>query len=99
MKEEQLRPIERAKTGEVPLVQQRLANRAVGLSGDPPDSLVEVPVGSQQVRPEMPDDCVLRRRRNQLDDGKPVSHSIMITRREHGRISNAGPPLQRRPRG
>src|SRR5687767_3826953 len=32
----------------------------------------------------MPYDCVLRRRRNQLDDGKPVAHGIMITRRQHG---------------
>ena len=32
MEEEQLRSIERAETGEVPLVQQRLTDRAVGLS-------------------------------------------------------------------
>jgi len=61
VEEEQLRSIERAETCKVPLVQQRLANRAVGLSGDPPDCLVEVPVGSKQVGPEMPDNGVLRR--------------------------------------
>ena len=64
MEEEQLRAIERAKTSQVPLVQQRLADSAVGLSGDPLDSLVEVPVGPEQVGPEMPHDGVLRRRRN-----------------------------------
>ena len=37
---------------------------ALGLSGDPLHCLVEVPVGSEQVGPEMPDDGVLRRSRN-----------------------------------
>ena len=46
VEEEQLRSIERAHTREVPLVQQCLTYRAVGLSGDPPDCLVEIPVGS-----------------------------------------------------
>ena len=91
MEEEQLRPIERAKTCEVPLVQQCLPNGAVGLSCDPPDSFVEVPVGPEQVRPEMPDDRVLRRRWNQLDDRKPVSHRIMITGGEYR------PDFERRP--
>jgi hypothetical protein len=91
MEEEQLRPIERTQTCEFPLVQQCLPNSAVRLSCDPPDSFVEVPVGPEQVRPEMPDDCVLRRSWNQLDDRKPVSHRIMITGGEYR------PDLERRP--
>ena len=84
VEEEQLRSIERAETCEVPLVQQRLANRAVGLSGDPPDCLVEVPIGSKQVGPEMPDNGVLRRCRNEFDDREPVANDIMIIGREYG---------------
>jgi hypothetical protein len=83
MEEEQLRSIERAETCEVPLVQQGLTNPTVGLIGDPPDCLVEVPVGSEQIGPEMTYDFVLGRRGNHLDDREPVSHCIMITGREY----------------
>jgi hypothetical protein len=84
VEEEQLRSIERAETCEVPLVQQCLTDCAAGLSGYTPGCLLEVPVGSEQVGPEVPHDCVLGRRWNQLDDGKPVSHGIMIIGREYG---------------
>jgi hypothetical protein len=84
LEEEQLRSIERAETCEVPLVQQRLTNRVVGVRGDPPDCLVEVPVGSEQVGPEMPYNGVLRRCRNELDDREPVADGIMIIGREYG---------------
>jgi hypothetical protein len=84
VEKEQLRAIERAETCEVPLVQQCLTDGAVGLSGDPPDCLLEVPAGPEEVGPEMPDNSVLRRCRNEFDDGEPVSHSIMIIGREYG---------------
>jgi hypothetical protein len=91
MEEEQLCPIERAKTGQVPLVEQCLTNRPVGLSSDPLHRLVEVPVAAKQVGAEMSDDSVLRRRWNQLDDRKPVSHGIMIISGEYGPDFERGP--------
>ena len=78
LEEEHLRPIERADTCQVSLIQQCFADRAIGLSGDPPDSLVGVPVRSEQVGPEMPYDGVLGRGRNKLDDWQPISHCVMI---------------------
>ena len=84
MEEEQLCPVEGAKTGQVPLVEQRFTNRAVGLSSDPLHRLVEVPVAAKQVGSEMSDGSVLRRRWNQLDDRKPISHDIMIIGGEYG---------------
>src|SRR4029453_148604 len=76
LKEEQLRAIERANAGKVPLVHQGISNRAVGLSGNPPHRFGDVPIGAEQVGSEMSDNSVLRRRWNQLDDRKPVSHGI-----------------------
>jgi hypothetical protein len=84
MEKEQLRPIERAQTCEVPLVQQRLPNGVVGLSCDPPDGFVEVPIGPEQVGPEMPHNCALRRCRNELDHRESVSDDIMIISGEYG---------------
>jgi hypothetical protein len=85
VEEEQLRPIEGAQSCEVPLVQQRLTDGAVGLlSGDPPDSFVEVPVGPEQIGSEMPHDGVFSDCRNELDHGQPVSDDIMIIGAEYG---------------
>jgi hypothetical protein len=84
MEEEQLRPIERAQTSEVPLVEQRLPNGAVGVSCDPPDSFVEVPVGPEQVGSKMPHDGVFGYRRNELDHRKSVSNDSMIISGEYG---------------
>jgi hypothetical protein len=83
LKEEQLRSVERAETREVSLIQQCFTDRAIGLSRDPPHSLVGVPVRSEQVWAEMAYDGVLSRCRNELEDGKPVSHYIMIIGSEY----------------
>jgi hypothetical protein len=97
LEEEHLSSIERAKTCEVSLIQQCFTDRAIGLSSDPPHSLVGVPVRSEQVGPEMSYDSVLSRCREELDDGKPVSHCIMIIGPEYcsdfrGRSAIPAPP-------
>jgi len=84
MEEEQFGSIEGANASQVPLIEQGLADRAVGSGGNSPDSLVQVPIGPEKVRPEMPDDRVLRSRRNEFDDGKPISDGIMISGCQHG---------------
>ena len=68
VEEEQLCSIERSKSSEVSLVQQRLTNGAVRLTGEPLDRLLRIPIRSEQVRPKMPDDGVFRGCRNELDD-------------------------------
>jgi hypothetical protein len=83
LQEEQLCSIERAQSCQVPLVEQGFTDRAVRLSGDSPHSLVGVPVRSEQVGPEMPDDGVLGRCRYEFDDGEAVSHRIMIIGAEY----------------
>jgi hypothetical protein len=83
LEEQHLSSIERAKTCEVSLIQQCFTDRAIGLSRDPPDSLVGVPVRSQQVRAEMPYDGVLSRCRNELEHWKPISDYIMIIGSEY----------------
>ena len=84
VKEEQLRSIKGPETGEIPLIEQCLPNRTVGLRSNAPDSLVQVPVRPEEVRPKMPHNSVLGGCRNEFDDGQPVSDCIMITGREHG---------------
>jgi hypothetical protein len=83
LQEEELRAIEGADTGQIALIQQRFTNRAVGLSTDPPDSLVEVPIGAEEVWAKMSDNCVLISGRNQFHDGEPVADYVVITGREH----------------
>ena len=75
--EEQLSAIEGADTGQIVLIQQRFTNRAVGLSTDPPDSLVEVPIGAEEVWAKMSDNRVLISGRNQFHDGEPVADYVM----------------------
>ena len=83
MQEEQLRAIEGADTGEIALIQQRFTDRAVGLSNDPPDSLIKVPIGAEEVWAKMSDNRVLISGRNQFHDGEPVADYVVITGREH----------------
>jgi hypothetical protein len=78
LKEKQLGSIEGAETRQIPLIKQCFPNRAVRFSGDPPDGLLRIPIGSEQVRPEMPNNSVLRRCGKKLDHRKPVSDHIMI---------------------
>jgi len=104
LEEKHLRPIERAETREVSLVQQCFTDRAIGMSGDPPHSLLRVPVTSKQVGPEMPDDGVLGRGRKELDDREPISHCIMIMDPEHcsdfkGRSAIPAPAMRVNPPG
>jgi hypothetical protein len=84
MQEEQLRSIEGAKACQISLIKQSLADGAVRLSGNPADSLVEVPIRPEQIRPEMSDNGVLCSRGNELDDREPISDCIMITRCQNG---------------
>jgi hypothetical protein len=84
LEEEQLRSIERAETGQIPLIKQSFPDRAVGLSGESPDGLLRIPIRSKQVGPEVSDNGVLGRGGNKLDHRKPVSDRIMIIRRQHG---------------
>jgi len=95
LQEEQLRAIEGADTGEIALIQQRFTDRAVGLSSDPPDSLIKVPIGAEEVWAKMSDNGVLISGRNQLHDGKPVADYVMIISCEHGanlKIGTSAPP-------
>jgi hypothetical protein len=84
MQEQQLRSIEGAKACQISLIKQSLADRAVRLSGKPSDCLVEIPIRPEQIRSEMSDNRVLSSRRNELDDRKPISDRIMITRGQDG---------------
>jgi hypothetical protein len=84
MQEQQLRSIEGAKACQISLIKQSLADRAVRLSGNPSDSLVEVPIRPEEIRPEMSDNGVLCSRGNELDDRKPISDRIMITSCQNG---------------
>ena len=84
MQEEQLRSIEGAKACQISLIKQSLADGAVRLSGNPSDSLVEVPIRPEQIRPEMSDNGVLCSRGNELDDREPISDRIMITSCQNG---------------
>lgn len=51
LEEEQLRSIEGAETGQIPLIKQCFPNHAVGLSGESPDGLLRTPIRSKEVRP------------------------------------------------
>jgi hypothetical protein len=84
VKEQQFGSIKGAEAGQVPLVQQCFAYCPVRLGGNAPDSLIQIPVGAEQIRSEMPDNGIFRSGRNELDNREPVSDGIMITCREHG---------------
>ena len=68
--EAELGAVDGADAGEVALVEQRLAERAVGVGRQPADGLVLVPVGAEQVGPEVADDLVLVLAQHQLDDAE-----------------------------
>jgi hypothetical protein len=84
LEEEQLRSIEGAETGQIPLIKQCFPNRAVRLSGESPDGLLRIPIRSKQVGTKVPDNGVLGRGSNKLDHRKPISDRIMIICRQHG---------------
>jgi len=44
LKKKQLGSIEGAETRQIPLIKQCFPNRAVRLSGDPPDGLLRIPI-------------------------------------------------------
>jgi hypothetical protein len=99
LQEEHLRSIERAQSSQVSLVDQYFADRAGRLSCESPHSLLRVPVRSEQVGPEMPYDGVLGRCRNELDNGEPVSHCIMIIGPEYRSDFKGWSPIPAPPAG
>jgi hypothetical protein len=91
MQEKQLCAIERAETSEVALIQEGFTNCPVRLCGDPPNSLIGIPVRTQHVRPKMPNNGVLRRRRDKLNNRQSIPDRIMIISSEHGAYFKARP--------
>jgi hypothetical protein len=91
MQKEQLSSIEGSDTGQIPLIQQCLTDRTVGPSGDPPDGLIQIPVGAEQVRTKVSDNGVLISGRYKFHDREPVADYVMITSCEHGTDLERGP--------
>ncbi len=72
-----------ADAGQVGLVEQRLAERSLGVSGEVGERALLVPVRAEQVGAEVPDDVVLGRAVEQLDDAEREAH-----RRGPGRLED-----------
>ncbi|KQV15942.1 hypothetical protein ASC99_28770 [Kitasatospora sp. Root107] len=96
--EAQLVGVDVADPGQVALVQQRGAERAPRIGGQPADRLGGVPVRAQQVGTEMADHRVLVRTPEQLDHRQPVPDGRPPLDPEHHPDlvpRPSGPPLPR----
>ena len=70
--EQRLGHVEGADAGEVALVEQRLSDRAFRRRAQPANRVVRVPVGPEQVRPEVPDNPAFVR------GGDEVQHPQLV---------------------
>ncbi len=90
--EQRLRLVEVPHPGQIPLIEQRLRDRRLRTGLDPPRRLGRVPVGPQQIRPEMPDQALLLRRRHQLEVVQVVADRHRPGAPQHHPDQMRGPP-------
>ena len=93
--EAQLGGVHVADAGEVALVEQRVAQRAVRLGQQAAYGLVGVPVGAEQVRAEVTDGRLLGVALEELDDAEREAHRDLVGGGEDdpGLVGGAWPAL------
>src|SRR5271169_4483740 len=67
-----------ARTGQVALVEQGLADRAAGFGGQPPYRLGAVPVRAEQIRSQVPGDLRLFAGPDQFDDAELIADRLPV---------------------
>ena len=76
--EQRLDLVEVADAGQVALVDQRDADLLVGVLAQPAQRLVEVPVGAEDVGPEVADEPVLLGGGHDVDVVQPVADALPV---------------------
>ena len=90
-----LAPVDIAQTGEVPLVQQRQANRPLRNGTQPPECFIGIPIRPQQIRTEIADSLLLTAAREDPKNSELETNRLPAGRFQHrtGFEGRTTPPL------